>query len=91
MPTLVITRHQALVDFLAQEGLIQEGNYVVIPHATPAQELRERFRGIERFKVLRAEDIESARQELNRALEAIRSDGWSGWGWDTPTLDRILG
>ena len=126
----VITRHQALIDLLLQEGLIQEGDYVVVPHATPEdvkgrvvigilplplaalakevispiielrpddrgrelslEELRERFRGVQRFRVFPAERIEEARQDLNRALATLRDHGWSGWGWEAPALSEIL-
>ena len=131
MRKIVVTRHGPLVDLLLEEGVIREGDYVVVPHASPADirgqvvvgvlplalaalakeviapvldlrpedrgreltlsELRERYRGVQRFRVFPAEMIEEARQELMRALEAIRLEGWNGWGWNTPTLDEVLG
>lgn len=32
---LVVTRHAALVEYLLQEGVIVEGNYTLVDHATP--------------------------------------------------------
>jgi len=33
--TLVVTRHKALVDYLLKKGVISEGRFEVMPHATP--------------------------------------------------------
>ena len=35
MKTLVITQHQGYVEYLLEEGTIKDGDYDVIPHATP--------------------------------------------------------
>ena len=35
MKKLVITRHSALVELLLERGLIKEGDYELITHATP--------------------------------------------------------
>lgn len=34
---LVVTRHKGLVQWLLSEGLIEEGKYTLIEHATPDQ------------------------------------------------------
>ena len=35
MGKLVVTRHPALVELLLERGLIKDGSYELIPHATP--------------------------------------------------------
>ena len=131
MAILVITRHKALVEFLVEEGILQDGDYIVVPHASEEdvrgkivvgvlplhlaalakeviapifelkpedrgrelsiEELRERFRGIERYRVFKSDQIEEARRELAQALSALREEGWNGWGFNAPVLDEILG
>jgi putative CRISPR-associated protein (TIGR02620 family) len=37
MKTLVVTRHQGMVDFLREEGHITEGNFEVVAHVSPEE------------------------------------------------------